>query len=68
MPIFYAEKIVNLNVNQNVTHAARMNVINVTLMGPNALKIVKMQKILLVSNVEQSAKIIKFNVKTVVIH
>ena len=68
MPIFYAEKIVNLNVNQNVTHAARMNVIIATLMGPNAMKIVKMQKILLVSNVEQSAKMIKFNVKTVVMH
>ena len=59
MHIISAEKIVNMNVNQNVILVAKMNAIDATLMEKNVLKIVKMQKILLELNVEKSAKKIK---------
>ena len=59
MHIIYAEKIVNMNVNQNVILVAKMNAIDATLMEKNVLKIVKMQKILLELNVEKSAEKIK---------
>jgi hypothetical protein len=40
----FVEKIASMKMNQNVTLAAKMNAINVTLMEKNALKIAKMLK------------------------
>lgn len=40
----FVEKIASMNMNQNVTLAAKMNAINATLMEKNVLKIAKMLK------------------------
>jgi hypothetical protein len=40
----FVEKIASMKMNQNVTLAAKMNAINVTLMEKNAFKIAKMLK------------------------
>ena len=63
----FVEKIASMNMNQNVTLAAKMNAINATLMEKNVLKIAKMLKMGLEYYAAQSA-MQKLSAMTVVMH